>query len=142
MSVSELPEIGLVCIILVVVALTSLKVTYDIYNNVESNQQLQDKNSSIEYSTSIGKDFDNTDITEAVTSVIMSCDSDKLSTITVRVIKDTDVLLTSKVNKADLLNMSEQVTNIIGTALDMGLQIDEFFAHLKFNIVYMDIYVK
>ncbi len=142
MSISEIPELGLVCVILVVVALTSVKATFEIYNNIESDQQLLDKNSSIEYSTLIGKDFDSTDITEAITSVIMGCDTDKLSTVTVRVIKDTEEIIVQKLTKDELLAMSEQVIDIIGVVNDMGLTIDEYFAHLKFNVVYIDIYVK
>ena len=146
MDITTIPELGLVMVILVVVAITSASSAYKRAEDISSNQQLIDKNSSIEHSTTIQQMaaevmIDDTDVTEAIVAVVMGCDTDKLADITVRVVKDGSSIIERKLSKADMTYMKSQVLEIIDQATAAGLVIEEFFSTIKFNIVYIDICV-
>lgn len=142
MSLTDIPELGMIFVILAVVALTSITTTMERDRALASNQQLPDKNSSLQYSTVIDQLYDDdTDLSDAIVAIIMGCDTDKLADITVRIIRDGDVMMINKLSKDSVVEMKNQVMEIINNAVSMGLGVDEYFAHLTFNVVYMDIYV-
>lgn len=142
MDITDIPELGLIIVMLVVMLSTAGTDAYKRLASVESNKQLEDKNSSYEYSTIInGKFRDEIDLTNAIIAVIMGCNSEKLSDVTVRVILGGNVIAQKKINKGTLRNMEADVGSFIKSA-DIDKYTDvEYFSHLEFNLVYIDLYV-
>ena len=141
MEITDLPEIGLLIVIVTIALITSGTSTFKRYNEISNNQQLVDKNSSYEYGSLLNdKIVDLDDATDLIINTLLSCDSDKLSNVTVRFLVNGEVTLGETVMRQSIASMKLDINNIIGKINFADYTDITYSANIKFNVVYLDIY--